>query len=69
MIIKPSGHEFSPKELESFLHWQDEHHKFVETYGHIEQPKVYPAKENLLPFRGGRHMKAAEWIPAEKRKH
>ncbi|WP_418379150.1 hypothetical protein [Vibrio natriegens] len=21
-------------------------------YGHIGQPKVYPAKENVLPFRG-----------------
>ncbi|EHK9017208.1 phage protein [Vibrio vulnificus] len=68
VIITPSGREFSPKELESFVHWRDEHRQFVETYGHIEQPKVYPAKENLLPFRGGRRMKAAEWIPS-KRKH
>ena len=30
-------------------------------------PKVYPAKENLLPFRGGRRMKAAEWIPTKSK--
>ncbi|CAH1564689.1 hypothetical protein THF1C08_130154 [Vibrio jasicida] len=27
--------------------------------------KLYPAKENVLPFKGGRRMKAAEWIPSK----
>ncbi|WP_029860810.1 DUF3653 domain-containing protein, partial [Vibrio parahaemolyticus] len=45
--------------------WRDEHRQFVEMYGHFEYPKVYPAKENVLPFRGGRRMKAAEWIPTK----
>ncbi|MCX8824635.1 DUF3653 domain-containing protein, partial [Vibrio parahaemolyticus] len=58
---------FSPKELESFVFWRDEHRQFVEMYGHFEYPKVYPAKENVLPFRGGRRMKAAKWIPSKKR--
>ncbi len=38
-----------------------EHRQLVEKLGHIDQPKVYPAKENVLPFKGGRRMKAAEW--------
>lgn len=68
IIITPSGREFSPKELESLVFWRDEHRQLVEKFGHIDQPKVYPAKENVLPFRGGRRMKAAEWIPS-KTKH
>lgn len=67
VLITPSGREFSPKELESFVFWRDEHRQFVEMYGHFEYPKVYPAKENLLPFRGGRRMKAAEWIPSKQK--
>ncbi|MCV3264567.1 phage protein [Vibrio harveyi] len=59
IIITPSGREFSPKELESFVFW------LVEKFGHIDQPKVYPAKENVLPFKGGRRMKAAAWIPSK----
>lgn len=62
IIITPSGREFSPKELESFVFWRDEHRQLVEKFGHIDQPKVYPAKENVLPFKGGRRMKAAEWV-------
>ncbi|WP_273986896.1 phage protein [Vibrio parahaemolyticus] len=67
VFITPSGREFSPKELESFVFWRDEHRQFVEMYGHFEYPKVYPAKENVLPFRGGRRMNAAEWIPSKLR--
>ncbi|EPP6378719.1 phage protein [Vibrio alginolyticus] len=67
VFITPSGREFSPKELESFVFWRDEHRQFVEMYGHFEHPKVYPAKENVLPFRGGRRMKAAEWLPTKSR--
>lgn len=67
VFITPSGREFSPKELESFVFWRDEHRQFVEMYGHFEYPKVYPAKENVLPFRGGRRMKAAEWIPSKQK--
>ncbi|HHF2978346.1 TPA: phage protein [Vibrio diabolicus] len=67
VLITPSGREFSPKELESFVFWRDEHRQFVEMYGHFEYPKVYPAKENVLPFRGGRRMKAAEWTPTKLR--
>ncbi|MCA0937567.1 phage protein [Vibrio alginolyticus] len=65
IIITPEGREFSPKELDSFVYWRDEHRQFVEMYGHFEYPKVYPAKENQLPFRGGRRMKAAQWIPTK----
>ena len=67
-IITTSGYlEFSVKELESFVFWRDEHRHLVEKFGHIDQPKVYPAKENVLPFRGGLRMKAAGWIPSKKR--
>ncbi|ELI0632993.1 phage protein [Vibrio harveyi] len=59
IIITPFGREFSPKELESFVFW------LVEKFGHIDQPKVYPAKENVLPFKGGHRMKAAAWIPSK----
>ncbi|WP_029788459.1 MULTISPECIES: phage protein [Vibrio] len=69
IIITPSGREFSPKELESFVFWRDEHRQLVEKFGHIDQPKVYPAKENVLPFRGGHRMKAADWIPTKSRKY
>ncbi|UTZ24832.1 phage protein [Vibrio campbellii] len=65
IIITPSGREFSPKELESFVFWRDEHRQLVEKFGHIDQPKVYPAKENVLPFKGGRRMKAVAWMPSE----
>ncbi len=57
--------EFSPKELESFVFWRDEHRQLVERFGHIDQPKVYPAKENVLPFKGGRRMKSAPWLPSK----
>nr|WP_186175936.1 DUF3653 domain-containing protein [Vibrio jasicida] len=57
--------EFSPKGLGSFVFWRDEHRQLVEKFGHIDQPKVYPAKENVLPFKGGRRMKAAQWIPSK----
>lgn len=67
IIITPSGREFSSKELESFVLWRDGHRQLVEKFGHIDQPKVYPAKENVLPFKGDRIMKAAEWIPSKKR--
>lgn len=49
-FVLPIGRR--PKELERFVCWRDEHRQFVEMYGHIGQPKVYPAKENVLPFRG-----------------
>ncbi|CAH1542112.1 S-adenosylhomocysteine hydrolase [Vibrio harveyi] len=68
IIITPSGREFSPKELESFVFWRDEHRQLVEKFGHIDQPKVYPAKENVLPFKGGRRMKAAEWKPSKSKR-
>jgi len=55
IIITPSDREFS----QSFVFWRDEHCQLVEKFGHIDQPKVYPAKENVLPFRGGRRKKAA----------
>ncbi len=67
IIITPSGREFSPKELESFVFWRDEHRQLVEKFGHIDQSKVYPAKENVLPFRGGHRMKAADWIPSKNK--
>lgn len=65
IITTPDGREFSPKELDSFAIHKDEHRQFVERYGHIEAPKVYPAKENHFPFRGGRRPKAAIWIPTK----
>ena len=63
VFLTPDGREFSPKELESFAINKDEYKQLVETYGHFDYPKVYPAKENKMPFRGGRRMKAAPWIP------
>ncbi len=65
VFITPEGREFSPKELDAFAVWKDEHRMFVEKYGHIERPKIYPAKENVFPFRGGRRMTAAPWTPTK----
>lgn len=66
-LITPSGRTFSPKELETFAIWRDEYQQLVEKYGHIEHPKIYPPKDNLLPFRGGRRMSAAPWIPTREK--
>lgn len=65
IFITPAGRTFSPKELETFALWRDEYTQLIELHGHIERPKIYPAKENLLPFRGGRRMSAAPWIPSK----
>ncbi|EMQ2877027.1 phage protein [Vibrio navarrensis] len=65
VLITPSGCEFNPKELESFAYQKDEYRALLERYGHPESPKYYPAKENVLPFRGGRRMTAAPWIPSK----
>ncbi|WGY44997.1 phage protein [Vibrio sp. ABG19] len=65
VLITPTGREFNPKELESFAIWRDEYQQLIELHGHIEYPKIYPAKPNLLPFRGGRRMTAAPWIPTK----
>ncbi|WCE31117.1 phage protein [Vibrio sp. SCSIO 43137] len=64
VMITPTGREFSPKELENFALWRDEHIQLVERHGRIERPKMQPAKENILPFRGGRRPSAAPWIPS-----
>lgn len=64
VIITPEGREFSPKELDSFALWKDEYQRFVEKYGHLERAPIYPAHDNVLPFRGGRRAKAAQWIPS-----
>ncbi|EGA68882.1 hypothetical protein VISI1226_20779 [Vibrio sinaloensis DSM 21326] len=69
VLITPAGREFSPKELESFAHWRDEHRRFVELHGHIPSPPIYPAKENMQPFRGGRRQTAAPWIPTRNRRN
>ncbi|MGF1740152.1 phage protein [Vibrio profundum] len=65
VIITPSGREFSPKELESFSYCKDEYLELVKRHGHAEHAPIYPAKPNHLPFRGGRRMKAAPWIPTK----
>ncbi|ELH7949908.1 phage protein [Vibrio fluvialis] len=65
VLITPGGREFNPKELEAFAIWKDEHRQLVERHGHIESPTYYPAKPSLLPFRGGRRMTAAPWIPTK----
>lgn len=64
VFITPSGREFSPKELEAFAIMKDEYHLLVAKYGHIERPPIYPAKKNVLPFRGGKRAQAAQWIPS-----
>ncbi|MER0336294.1 phage protein, partial [Vibrio vulnificus] len=51
-LITPERREFSPKELLSFAYWRDEYRQLIELHGHIEQPKYYPPKENLMPFSG-----------------
>ncbi|MER0336137.1 hypothetical protein ABRZ81_23430, partial [Vibrio vulnificus] len=53
----------SPKELLSFAYWRDEYRQLIELHGHIEQPKYYPPKENLMPFSGGQRRKPAPWVP------
>lgn len=59
-----NGREFSPAELESFAHYKDEYYQLIEMHGHIIRPKIYPAKEQQMPFRGGRKPQAAMWIPS-----
>ncbi|MBN3495886.1 phage protein [Vibrio neptunius] len=67
-LITPERREFSPKELLSFAHWRDEHRQLVELHGHIEYPKYYPPKENLMPFSGGGHRrKLAPWVPTKSK--
>lgn len=68
VFITPSGREFSPKELDQFAIFKDEYHQLIEQHGHIERPKIKTAKENVLPFRGGRRLKAAPWIPTKHKK-
>ncbi|GAB2650624.1 hypothetical protein GCM10026988_18850 [Vibrio panuliri] len=65
VIITPTGLEFSPKELESFAYAKDEYQQMIELHGHMPSPIYRPAKENVLPFRGGRRMQAAPWIPSK----
>ena len=65
VLITPSGREFNPKELESFAYQKDEYHHLTKLHGHLEHPPIYPAKDNVLPFRGGRRMAAAPWIPTK----
>ncbi|MGF1827549.1 DUF3653 domain-containing protein [Vibrio splendidus] len=65
VFITPESREFSPKELDSFVYWRDEHRQLVELHGHIDNPIKQPAKDNLLPFRGGRRMKSAPWVPSK----
>ncbi|CAH1590039.1 hypothetical protein THZB04_50380 [Vibrio owensii] len=36
----PSGREFSPKELESFVFWREEHQQLVGLLCHISSPPV-----------------------------
>lgn len=33
VLLTPTGREFSPKELESFVFWRDEHRQLVEQHG------------------------------------
>jgi hypothetical protein len=66
IFITPDGRTFSPHELEQFAVWRDEHRQLVELHGHIERPNIYPAKENVLPFRGGRRANEAQWIPSKQ---
>ncbi|AIU66858.1 DUF3653 domain-containing protein [Vibrio coralliilyticus] len=67
VLITPEGREFSPKELDAFAIWRDEYRELVRLHGHVERPPHIPAKENVLPFRGGRRMQAAPWIPTKFR--
>ncbi|RQW61040.1 phage protein [Vibrio viridaestus] len=64
IFITRDGREFSPKELDAFALWKDEYQRFIEKYGHLERAPIYPAHDNVLPFRGGRRAKAAQWIPS-----
>ncbi|EMK6886262.1 phage protein [Vibrio cholerae] len=65
ILITPTGREFSPKELEDFALWRDEYRELVRRHGHIDRPTPTAAASNLLPFRGGRRMTAAPWIPTK----
>lgn len=65
VFITPDGREFSPKELESFALWRDEHRELVKRHGRIERPPYIPAKENHFPFRGNKRPTAAPWIPSK----
>lgn len=65
ILITPEGREFSPKELDSFAIQKDEYRQLVDLHGHFDYPKIYPAKKNQMPFRGGQRMKSAPWIPTK----
>ncbi|NLS13369.1 S-adenosylhomocysteine hydrolase [Vibrio sp. SM6] len=67
IFITPTGRQFAPKELEEWVHKRDEYYLLVERHGHIDWPKIAPAKATLLPFRGGRRMSAAPWIPTKEK--
>lgn len=69
VFITPEGREFSPKELESFAYQRDEYQLLLKLHGHPDPNDVpsYPAKKNVLPFRGGRRMAAAPWVPTKVR--
>ena len=69
IFITPDGREFSPKELESFAYQRDEYQLLIKLHGHPSPSDVpsYPAKPNVLPFRGGHRMKSSVWIPTKQK--
>lgn len=69
ILITPEGREFSPKELDSFAYQRDEYQLLLKLHGHPSPEDIpnYPAKPNVLPFRGGRRMTAAPWIPTKQK--
>ncbi|EGA64940.1 phage protein [Vibrio brasiliensis] len=62
-LLTPDRREFSPKELENFALWRDEHRQLVKLYGRLKDPCPTPPVPNLPPFRGGRRVEPKPWVP------
>lgn len=55
-LLTPDRREFSPKKLENFALWRDEHLQLVKLCGRLKDPCPTPPVPNLPPFRGGRRV-------------
>lgn len=62
-LLTPERRELSPKELENFALWRDEHRQLERLYRQLKDPCPTPLVPNLPPFRGGRRLAPKPWVP------